>query len=147
MTSNKHSKQVTDFGISKDHITVVRYMGAKLITEMMNQGQVFEAYIHAQLSIEKILWDKIVGLFKGEKAMLVRRTIDNSRERFQTSTYELIKWANYLGAINNNEFSDLIDFNKKRNNLIHGHGLWHHTKTFREALKKGIRFLGKNNYC
>jgi len=96
------------------------------------------------------LWDKIVGIFESEKAMLVRKTIEESRgrtDRSNATTGELIKWAHFLGAIDNYEWSDLIDFNKKRNDIIHGHGQWwHFDKKHREALYKGIRFLEKNDF-
>lgn|SRR3989304_2403670 len=62
------------------------------------------------------LWDKIVGIFESEKAMLVRKTIEESRgrtDRSNATTGELIKWAHFLGAIDNYEWSDLIDFNNK----------------------------------
>ena len=85
------------------------------------------------MSLEKILWDKIVALFEGKKAMIVRRT------------YELIKWAHFLNAINDNEFSDLKDFNGQRNHLFHSHGGWWNRSEYKEALIKGIRFLEKNN--
>jgi len=91
-------------------------MGAKNIRGMIRNEQCIEAFTHAQLGIERILWDKIVGIFKGEKAMMVRRTIGKSRggeDKYNTKTYELIKWAHFLGAINDSEFSDLVDFNKK----------------------------------
>jgi uncharacterized protein YutE (UPF0331/DUF86 family) len=146
MPNNKTNKQVSDSVSFEEHLKVVRYKGAKLITEMMQNDQHLEAYVHAQHSIEKILWDRIVSLFEGEKSMLMRRTIDNAKDRSQTKTYELIKWANYLGVIDKNEFSDLNDFNKKRNDIVHGHGQWYHSQDFTEALKKGIRFLAKNNF-
>ena len=40
---------------------VVRYKGTKNIVEMMERGEYVEAFIHAQLGVEKILWDKIVA--------------------------------------------------------------------------------------
>jgi hypothetical protein len=49
-----------------------------------------------------------------------------------------------LGAINDNEFSDLIDFNKKRNKIIHGHGKWWDSTEYSGALQKGVRFLENN---
>jgi hypothetical protein len=125
-------------------------MGAKNIREMMQKDQYIEVFTHTQLGIEKILWDKIVGIFESEKAMLVRKTIEESRgrtDRSNATTGELIKWAHFLGAIDNYEWSDLIDFNKKRNDIIHGHGQWwHFDKKHREALYKGIRFLEKNGF-
>ena len=131
-------------------VLVTRYMGAKNIREMMPKDQYIEVLTHTQLGIEKILWDKIVGIFESEKAMIVRKTIEESRggkDRSNTTTAELIKWARFLGAIDNNEWSDLIDFNKRRNDIIHGHGQWwHFNKKYREALYKGIRFLEKNDF-
>ena len=128
---------------------VVRYKGTKNIVEMMERGEYVEAFIHAQLGVEKILWDKIVEIFEGEKAMKVRRAIEESErkkeDRSNTNTYELIKWATFLGAINVDESSDLRDFNSKRNKIIHGHGeWWHFKKKYKQALQKAIRFLEKN---
>jgi len=128
---------------------VVRYKGTTNIVEMIERGEYVEAFIHAQLGVEKILWDKIVEIFEGEKAMKVRRAIEESErkkgDRSNTNTYELIKWATFLGAINVDESSDLRDFNKKRNKIIHGHGeWWHFKKKYRQALQKAIRFLKKN---
>ena len=131
-------------------VRVTRYMGAKNIREMMQKDQYIEAFTHAQLGIEKILWDKIVGIFENKKASIVRQAIEDSRDgkdRSNTTTAELIKWAHFLGAIDNDEWSALIDFNKKRNDIIHGHGQWwHFDKKHREALNKGIRFLEKNGF-
>jgi len=132
-----------------EEVRVVRYMGFKNIMEMMEGEQYIEAFTHAQLGVEKILWDKIVGIFEGEKAMKVRRTIEESEkrrgDRSNTRTYELIKWAHFFGAINDNEFSALKDFNSKRNKIIHGHGeWWHFKKRYKEALQKAIRFLEKS---
>lgn len=59
-------------------VLVTRYMGAKNIREMMQKDQYIEVFTHTQLGIEKILWDKIVGIFESEKAMLVRKTIEES---------------------------------------------------------------------
>lgn len=130
-------------------VQVVRYMGGKNIREMIKNEQYIEAFTHAQLGVERILWDKIVGIFKGEKARMVRTTIETSRkgrdERY-TGTYELIKWAHFLRAINDSEFSDLKDFNDKRNDIMHGHGKWWHPEKYREALQKAIRFLEKHGF-
>jgi hypothetical protein len=61
------------------------------LERLWKEGNI-EAFTHAQLGIEKILWDKIVGIFEGEKAMIVRRAIEESKEdKSKTTTYELIK--------------------------------------------------------
>lgn len=128
---------------------VVRYKGANAIREMMDNNQIIEAFVHAQLAIEVLLWDKIVDNFKDQKATEVRTTIENSkkgRDKANTSTYELIKWSHFLGGLNDNDFSDLTDFNTKRNDLIHGHGKWWNAETYKEAIQKGIRFLERNNF-
>ena len=129
---------------------VVRYKGTTNILEMIERGEYVEAFIHAQLGVEKILWDKIVEIFEDEKAMEVRKAIEESErkkgDRSNTTTYELIKWATFLGAIDVDESSDLRDFNSKRNKIIHGHGeWWHFKKKYRQALQKAIRFLEKNS--
>ena len=75
-------------------VLVTRYMGAKNIREMMQKDQYIEVFTHTQLGIEKILWDKIVGIFESEKAMLVRKTIEESTgrtDRSNATTGELIK--------------------------------------------------------
>jgi len=126
-------KQFSNHFKGEDQITVTRYEGAQNIRQMMMENRYIEAFVHTQLGIEKILWDKIVALFEGKKAMIVRRT------------YELIKWAHFLNAIDDNEFSDLIDFNHRRNDLFHSHGEWWNRSEYKEALNKGIRFLEKNN--
>jgi len=129
---------------------VVRYKGTTNILEMIERGEYVEAFIHAQLGVEKTLWDKIVEIFEDEKAMEVRKAIEESErkkgDRSNTTTYELIKWATFLGAIDVDESSDLRDFNSKRNKIIHGHGeWWHFKKKYRQALQKAIRFLEKNS--
>jgi hypothetical protein len=118
----------------------------------MEKEQYVESFVHSQLAIERILWGKIVGLFNGGKAVNVRKTIDDwTRKHARTATtFELIKWAHFLGAIDRDDFSNLNDFNKKRNDLLHGHGEWwtaqHTTSEYKEALEKGIRFLENNNF-
>jgi len=138
-------KSARDQGRGFDEAFITRYLGAQRIRGLTNDGQYMEAYVHTQLAIERILWDKIVGVFAndGNKASEVRRAIDNWEGR--TSTHELIKWVHLLGAVNNAEYSDLVDFNKKRNDLMHVHGKWWFSETeHKEALQKGIRFLEKN---
>jgi len=150
LNKNNQNKQVSasDSGIAKEAAWVVRYIGAGKIEEMMIEDeQYIEAFAHTQLGIEKILWDRIVEIFEGEKAMAVREVIDESRrgeDKSKTKTAELIKWAHFLGAINGDEYSDLIDFNNKRNRIMHGHGKWWYLEEYKEALKKGIRFLNEN---
>jgi len=132
-----------------EKIDVIRYKGATAIREMMANNQIIEAFVHAQLAIEVLLWDKIVEIFKDQKATEVRTTVENSkkgRDKANTSTYELIKWSHFLGGLNDNDFSDLTDFNTKRNDLIHGHGNWWNSETYKEALQKGIRFLERNKF-
>lgn len=147
MSENGKSIEVSDFGRAEEVVRVVRYIGGGKIRELMESDQYIEAFTHTQLGIEKILWDQIVGIFEGEQAMIVRRRVEESRkndDRYNTGTAELIKWAHFLGAIDDTEFSDLVDFNKKRNGIIHGHGQWWHSRMYREALQKGIRFLERN---
>jgi len=87
-------------------------------------------------------------VFEPDAAMIVRRTIEESREgkdKRSTRTYELIKWAHFLGALDDDEFSDLVDFNKKRNHIMHSHGQWLYAQKYGEALRKAIRFLQKNS--
>ena len=143
---NKSNKKIhiSDSAKAKDKVLVVRYMGPKIIREMIKNEQYIEAFVHTQLDIEKILWDNIVGFFETKKASVVRQKINKSKSI--TRTHELIKWAHFLGAINDDEFGDLIDFNKKRNGIIHGHGEWWNLKEYREALQKGVRFLEKNQF-
>jgi hypothetical protein len=148
LNKNNQNKQVSDFGIAKEGVSrVIRYIGATKIEEMMENEQYIEAFTHVQLGIEKILWDRIVEIFEGEKAIKVREAIDDYRrrkDRTHIQMGELIRWANFLGAIDDNENSDLIDFNSKRNNIIHGHGQWYHIETYKQALGKGIRFLNES---
>ena len=151
MNKNKQNKQVSasDSGIAKETAGVVRYIGAEKIEERMEDDNYIEAFAHTQLCIEKILWDRIVEIFEGEKAMAVRQVIDESRkgkDKSRTSTFELIKWAHFLGAITEDEFSELIDFNNERNRIIHGHGQWWDVEEYKEALKKGIQFLRENGF-
>ncbi len=149
MNKDEQNKQTSDFGTGKEAARVVRYMGSKDIEGMIERGQYIEAFTHTQLGIEKILWDKIVGIFESEKATTVRTRIDQRRkakykDRSLATTAELIKWAHFLTAINDDEFSNLNDFNVKRNYIIHGHGKWWYPKEYKNALRKGVHFLGKN---
>ena len=143
------NKFTNDYGDRKERISVVRYESSRNIRKIINGGKLIEAFVHTQLGIERILWDKIVGLFSGEKTMIVRRTIEgtrNSNGKTYTKTAELIKWSHFLGAITKDEFSALGDFNKKRNHLLHRHGKWWNPSDYKEALEKGIKFLEKNNF-
>ncbi len=146
----KENKQIfiSNHGKGEDKIMITRYEGSKNIRKMVIECKYIDAFVHTQLGIEKILWDKIVALFEGEKAMIVRRTIEESRQgedKIYTKTAELIKWAHFLRAIDDNEFSSLVDFNKKRNHLLHRHGEWWNSDDYKKALEKGIKFLEKNN--
>jgi len=151
LNKNNQNKQIfaSDSGKAKEGVPrVVRYIGTEKIEEMMGDEEKYiVAFAHTQLGIEKILWDRIVEIFEGEKAKRVREVIEEStdeKDKPPTSTFELIKWAHFLGAINDDEYSDLTDFNKKRNGIMHGHGQWWHPEEYKEALKKGIRFLKEN---
>jgi hypothetical protein len=156
LNKNNQNKQVSasDSGTAKETAGVVRYIGASKIEKMIEKEtienkQYIEAFVHTQLGIEKILWDRIVEIFEGEKAMAVRQAIEDSRkgkDKSRTSTFELTKWAHFLGAITEDEFSELIDFNNERNRIIHGHGQWWDAEEYKEALKKGIRFLSENGF-
>ena len=106
----------------------------------MNNSEYIEAFVHCQLGIEKILWDKIVGVFSGEKASKVREAIDSWKK--PTWTSELVKWAYFLGAIDHDECEKLGDFNDKRNKIVHRQ--WWFGAEYKESLKKGIDFLDKN---
>ena len=144
----KENKQISNHGKGEDKVMVVRYEGSENIRKMVRDGKYIEAFIHTQLGIERILWNKIVAVFEGGKAMVVRRTIEESKggeDKQYTTTRELTKWAHFLNAIDDNEFSDLKDFNKKRNHLFHRHGEWWYKSKYEEALNKGIKFLEKNN--
>jgi len=145
----KNLKVLKDSITLKEDIEIVRYKGSKIIREMIERNEYIEAFTHTQLGIEKILWDKIVGIFEGKKAMEVRKTIEESkkgRDKQNTKTYELIKWAHFLRAINDDEFKDLGCFNRKRNKIMHSHGEWWDKKEYKEAFQKGIRFLENNNF-
>jgi len=144
----KENKQISDHGKGEDKVMVIRYEGSKNIRKMVMDDKYIEAFVHTQLGIEKILWDKIVTVFEREKTMVVRRTIEESRkgkDKQNTRTYELIKWAHFINTIDDNEFNELKDFNNKRNNLMHNHGGWWNKEYYKGALDKGIRFLEKNN--
>jgi hypothetical protein len=142
MQSEKRT--ISDSGRGEEVVFVTRYKGSKAIGEMIEKGQPIEAFAHAQLHIEKILWDRIVGVFSGQKNMEVRREIDKIQKKHITRTSELIKWAHILGAINQDEYGDLVDFNKARNRLMHSHGEWYFSDKHRQALKKGIRFIERS---
>jgi hypothetical protein len=139
----RHSQELLE------KIEVVRYKGATAIREMMKKDQMIEAFVHAQMGIENLLWDKIVEIFKDQKAREVRTAIETSnkgKDKTNTATYELLKWSHFLGAIDDKDFGHLIEFNNKRNDLIHKHGNWWATETYKEALQHGIRFLEQNNF-
>jgi hypothetical protein len=129
--------------------TVIRYKGAVAIRQMINNDQMIEAFVHTQMGIEILLWDKIVEIFKDRKASEVRTAIEKSnkgKDKTATSTYELMKWAHFLGALNDQDYGHLIDFNAKRNDLIHGHGKWWSAENYKEALQHGVRFLEQNKF-
>ena len=141
-------KSVSDEGKAVDQFSVVRYHGVASIRKMMDDKQYVEAFVHAQLAIEKVLWDKIVGVFSGEKAMKVRGAIDDwHKEKGNTTrTSELLKWARLLEAIDIEDCKNLSEFNKMRNRIVHRHGQWWFSNNYVTALKKGIRFLENNGF-
>jgi hypothetical protein len=143
------NKFIHESGKGKEKINIIRYEGSQNIRKMIDEKKLIEAFVHTQLGIERILWNKVVCLFEGEKAMIVRRTIEETRKgnyKIYTKTAELIKWSHFLGAIDINEFNDLINFNQKRNHLMHRHGEWWDFNNYKEALERGIEFLEKNNF-
>lgn len=149
MNNKKEDMSVSVLAEGSVSVQVVRYKSANAIRALMKQNQIIEAFVHTQLAIETILWDKIVNNFKDQKTSEVRTKIENSKngkDKANTSTYELIKWSHFLCALAEDDFSDLNDFNTKRNDLIHGHGKWWSSDTYKEALQKGIRFLEKNGF-
>ena len=135
-------KGVKDRITFEESMTVIRFKGSMNIKEMMRSGRYIEAFAHAQLGIEKILWDKILRIFEPNKARSIGETINQSKLR--TRTMELIKWAQFLGAISKEEYADLVDFNRKRNRIMNIQGHWWNVEDFQQALQKGIRFLEKN---
>ncbi|MGB8952603.1 MAG: hypothetical protein WCC06_08040 [Candidatus Aminicenantales bacterium] len=150
MNKKKRDMAVSDLAEGGERLQVVRYKCANAIRDMMKKNQTIEAFVHAQLAIETILWDKIVKTFKDQKETEVRAKIENSKngkDKANTSTYKLIKWSHFLGAINYDDYSNLNNFNAKRNGLIHSHGNWWKSNAYKEALKKGIKFLEKNGFC
>jgi dihydropteroate synthase len=145
-------KQVHDRIKLTEEVSVIRYLGSKSIERMMENEQFIDAFVHAQLDIEKILWDKVVGIFKNEpvKAMEVRRRIDNFEGKKPT-TRQLIDWSYFLGAITREEFDALTEFNKARNRIIHGHGEWwvldeNKKQYYKDKLKLAIQFLESNEF-
>ena len=128
----------------RDNVSVVRYAGSPRIRKMIDDSQFVEAFVHTQLAIEKILWDKIAGVLSGERGSKFRGTVDNWKGHTYTS--ELIKWAFFLGAIEHDDLVALSDFNDKRNRVVHRHGEWWSAKDHMEALEKGIRFIQKNGF-
>ena len=146
MIQKNENKKGSDFGKGKESARVIRYYGTEKIIEMMKNKQYIEAFVHTQLGVEKILWDRILGIFEDELAIKIRQLIENYRkgeDKSRTNTGELIKWAHFLTAIDDNEHGELIDFNRKRNMIMHGHGAWYNENEYEEALNKGIRFLNK----
>jgi hypothetical protein len=158
LNENNQIKHVSDSGRGAEKALVVRYMGAKDIKEMMEGRHYVEAFAHVQLGIEKILWDfskakkrcRSEGRLKKNKTRRREKTRPTTAPaeliRSRTTTFELIKWAHFLGAITEPEFSDLYDFNDKRNNIIHGHGEWWYPKEYSEAFQKAIRFLRQKGF-
>jgi hypothetical protein len=149
MNKNKQHKQesASDSGHAEESSQVVRYVGASMINIMMENEQYAGSFTNIQLGIEYLLLNRIIEVFQGEKKIKVRESIEaycRKKEKFFAQTAELIKWAYVLGAIDKNEYSDLKDFNKKRNIFIHGHGEWYNKEEYKEALIKGIRFLKDN---
>lgn len=136
MNTSDENKKVVDSGRASDEsAAIIRYKGTDLLRQMIDNGDYIEAFVHAQLGVEKILWDRIERTLK-------KPIPDKSR----IHTYELITWAHFMGLINDTEFSKLIYFNKKRNEVIHGHGVWWHAQKqkYRSALRKAIQFLENN---
>ncbi len=135
MNTIDENKRVVDSGKASESSAVIRYKGTDQLRQMIDNGDYIGAFVHIQLGVEKILWDRIERTLK-------KPIPDKSR----IHTYELITWAHFMGLINDTEFSKLIDFNKKRNEVIHGHGVWWYAQEqkYRSALRKVVRFLEDN---
>ena len=63
----KENKQISDHGKGKDEIMVVRHEGSESIHKMVKEDKYIEAFVHTQLGIENILWNKIVAFLKKKK--------------------------------------------------------------------------------
>lgn len=139
MNTNNENKRVVDSGRALDEsAAIIRYLGHEEIRQMIENGDYIGAFVHAQLGVEKILWDKV-------ERKLNKPIPDKSLVR---STFELIKWAHFMGLIDATEFEKLGNFNTGRNKVIHGHGVWWDAQKqeYRSALEKAIQFLENNNF-
>jgi hypothetical protein len=58
---------LNDSATGKESVKITRYLGALSINKMIEEEHYIEAYAHTQLGIEKILWDKIAGVFQARK--------------------------------------------------------------------------------
>lgn len=113
---------------------------------IMKQNRYIEAYALTQHAVEKILWDRFVGVFQGQKASQVRARIDGELSRY-IMTEELITWTYIIEGINDSEYRELRAFNKQRNRIMHGHGNWWNVGRFKESLNKAVTFLEMNGFA
>jgi DUF1009 family protein len=142
MDNENADKRLEDHGQGEERVAdITRYMGSKNIKEMIEKGNYIEAFTHSQMAIEKILLDRIVGIFDSDKSKaLVRKIIEQRKLR----TFELIRWSQILEVISKDDYKNLLSFNDARNSIIHGHGKWWNPEQYKEALEKGISFIETN---
>ncbi len=139
--------RVNDAATGEETDSIVRYMGSSVITEMIGKGQYVEAFVHTQLAVERILWERINRIFEGERATQTRNRIESRRKnRSFARTHELIEWAFILGVINDAEHGLLVDFNSKRNSILHAHGQWWRKTEYLQTLEKAVHFLERNSF-
>jgi len=121
-------------------------LGSKQLRELVSEDKYLEAFIHTQLAVEKLLWDRIIGTLDAPKASNASAIMENERkkDRFPIGTWVLILWAHILGAIDEREFEILVDFNSKRNAVVHGHGRWWNVSVYSKSLDNAIAFVEKS---
>jgi hypothetical protein len=56
-------------------VSVVRYKGSRNIEEMIKHDDYLTAFAHTQHGVERILWNRVVGIFQGEVASGVRKRL------------------------------------------------------------------------
>src|SRR5690348_9188363 len=115
-------------------MSVVRYEGSGDIKSMADRGEYVMAFAYTQQGIEKILWDKIVGVFQSPESSKMRiRIAELKKRQIYVTTLQLIYWAFIVGAIKGDELDDLKSFNSGRNSVVHGHGNWWSGTEFRKV--------------
>lgn len=139
-------------GVEKEQ--VIRYWSTEQIKVAINEGKYVEATAHAQALVERVLMDCIVSQAPTEDTRMRRRQkldawIDEEKPHPLLNLHALIELAWFLEGIDEKERTDLDQFRRIRNKIMHKHGAWYPGVISEEIIKtticRAIHFVKKRN--